>query len=158
MNPFRHILVPHDFSDAATDALRVASDLVPADGRIVVLHVILPFAPAVYAPLAGVGALITPGDLVDDTKRELDRTVAKALGAAQAARVETRVVVGDPHLRIVEAARGMDAIVMATAGRTGLRHLVIGSVAEKVVRHSPIPVLTLRAGRTRAATRPARAA
>jgi nucleotide-binding universal stress UspA family protein len=38
----------------------------------------------------------------------------------------------------------MDVIVMATTGRTGLSHLLIGSVAEKVVRHSPVPVLTLR--------------
>jgi len=158
MNPFRRILVPHDFSDAATDALRVAADLVPPEGRIVVLHVVMPFAPVVYEPFAGVGALITPGAVVRDTKSELDRTIVKALRGRRAAHVESRVVVGDPHLRIVAAARGMDAIVMATAGRTGLRHLVIGSVAEKVVRHSPIPVLTLRVGRTRPAARPARAA
>ena len=44
------------------------------------------------------------------------------------------------------AARGADAIVMATEGRTGLTHLLIGSVAEKVVRHAPVPVLVLRAG------------
>jgi nucleotide-binding universal stress UspA family protein len=47
----------------------------------------------------------------------------------------------------------MDAVVMSTAGRTGLAHLVIGSVAEKVVRHSPIPVVTLRARRGRRAAK-----
>jgi nucleotide-binding universal stress UspA family protein len=67
--------------------------------------------------------------------------------------VDAKIMVGDPYQRIIEAARGMDAIVMSTAGRTGLSHLLIGSVAEKVVRHSPIPVVTLRAGARKAKTR-----
>jgi len=53
----------------------------------------------------------------------------------------------------VQAARAADSIVMATLGRTGLAHLVIGSVAEKVVRHSPVPVLTLRPSAIRSALR-----
>jgi len=45
---------------------------------------------------------------------------------------------------ILAAARGADSIIMATHGRTGLDHILIGSIAEKVVRHSPVPVLTIR--------------
>ena len=82
-------------------------------------------------------------------KRQLDRTVANTVRGQRANRIETKVVVGDPYQRIVAAARGMDAIVMSTAGRTGLSHLLIGSVAEKLVRHSPIPVLTVRGQTTR---------
>jgi universal stress protein A len=61
--------------------------------------------------------------------------------------VDVRVVVGDPASQIVEASRRAGAVIMATEGRTGLAHLLIGSVAEKVVRHSPRPVLTLPARR-----------
>jgi len=61
---------------------------------------------------------------------------------------------GDPFHRIADLARRVDLVVMSTASRTGLAHLLIGSVAEKVVRHSPVPVLTLRAAvRERARTR-----
>jgi nucleotide-binding universal stress UspA family protein len=56
-----------------------------------------------------------------------------------------KVVVGDPYRSIMDNAPNRDAIVMSTRGRTGLAHLLIGSVAEKTVRHSAIPVLTLRA-------------
>jgi len=56
----------------------------------------------------------------------------------------------------MNATRGVDSIVMATAGRTGLAHLLIGSVAEKVVRHAPVPVLTVRPASTRIQKRAAR--
>jgi universal stress protein A len=56
------------------------------------------------------------------------------------------VVVADPVQAILAAAPGCTAIVIGTLGLTGLTHLVIGSVAEKVVRHATIPVLTLRSG------------
>ncbi len=57
------------------------------------------------------------------------------------------MVVGYPIDAILEAAKDVDLIVMATQGRTGLPHLLIGSVAERVVRHATKPVLTVRAGR-----------
>jgi nucleotide-binding universal stress UspA family protein len=55
-----------------------------------------------------------------------------------------RVELGYAAQGIIDAARGHDSIVMATSGRTALTHFLIGSVAEKVVRHAPVPVLTLR--------------
>src|SRR5690242_6349616 len=149
MTPFKRILIPHDFSEPATRALRFAAGLVPPDGRLVVLHVVVPFVPIADLPPAAIGGYIAPGELVSDAKRQLDRTVTKALAGARGVRVEAKVVIGDPYQAIMRAARGMDAIVMSTAGRTGLSHLLIGSVTEKVVRHSPIPVLTLRAGAPR---------
>ncbi len=59
-------------------------------------------------------------------------------------RCETLVTSGDPAEQVLETARDLDAdlIVMGTHGRKGLSHLVLGSVAERVVRESPIPVLT----------------
>jgi universal stress protein A len=153
MIPFRRILVPHDFSDPATGALKFAARLVPPNGRVVALHVVVPFVPITDIPPAGISAYITPGELISGAKRQLDRTIAKALPGKRGPRVETKVVIGDPYQRILDAARGMDAIVMSTAGRTGLSHLLIGSVTEKVVRHSPIPVLTLRGAAARKATK-----
>ena len=147
MNRFRRILVPHDFSQHATKALEFALDLVPSDGRIFVLHVVVPFVPVTPAPGIAVATYISPAELVSGAHRQLQRTVAKTCGKRGARVVDTKVVVGDPYQRIIEAARGMDAIVMSTAGRTGLSHLLIGSVAEKIVRHSPVPVVTLRAAR-----------
>lgn len=158
MTTFRRILVPHDFSDHATRALEFATQLLGPGGRIVALHVVVPFVPVTDIPAAGIAGYVTPGELLSGAKRQLDRTIAKALPPKLAARVDTKVVIGDPYQRIVAAARGVDAIVMSTAGRTGLSHLVIGSVAEKVVRHSPVPVVTLRAAASKAAKRTSRAA
>ena len=153
MSPFRRILVPHDFSDHATSALRFAADLAGRGGRLLVLHVVVPFVPAADFPPAAIGGYIAPAELLSGARRQLDRAIARAFGAKRSARVESKVVIGDPYQGIMSAARGMDAIVMSTAGRTGLAHLVIGSVAEKVVRHSPIPVVTLRGGKAGRASR-----
>ena len=152
MKRFTRILVPHDFSDPATSALRFAAELVPPGGQLLVLHVVVPFVPVTDMPAIGFNAYITPGELVAGAKKQLERAVAKALPEKNA-RVEIRVVIGDPYQRIMGATRGMDAIVMSTAGRTGLAHLLIGSVTEKVVRHSPIPVITLRAKAARKAAK-----
>jgi nucleotide-binding universal stress UspA family protein len=144
MTQFRRILVPHDFSAHATNALRVAAKLVAPKGRILVLHVVVPFTPVTDLPAAGLSAYIAPDELVTGARAQLERIVKRALPGKAGAKVEARTVIGDPYQRIMAAARGTDLIVMSTAGRTGLSHLLIGSVAEKVVRHSGTPVLTLR--------------
>jgi nucleotide-binding universal stress UspA family protein len=85
---------------------------------------------------------------LEDLERDARRALARLLPEADAAHVEvTRLVnMGVPYLKIVETAtaESVDLIVMATHGRTGLRHLVLGSVAERVVRLAPCPVLTIR--------------
>lgn len=144
MMPFRRILVPHDFSDHAAAALRTAAQLVSSGGRLLVLHVVVPFTPIADIPPAGIASYVSPDVLMSGAVQQLDRMVAKAFRGRTAARVETKVELGDPYQRILDASRGMDLIVMSTAGRTGLSHLLIGSVTEKIVRHSRIPVLTLR--------------
>ena len=130
---FRSVLVPHDLSTSANEALRRAASLVGPGGRVRVVSV------AALPP--EVGPRMTARIVADD-RRRLVRLVGRAT-AGSAARVDCRVEVGDPYRRIVRAARGVDTIVMSTLGRTGLAHLVIGSVAEKVVRHAPVPVLTI---------------
>ena len=151
-NLFQKILVPHDFSEHATRALRLATDLAARHrGRLLVLHAITPFTPVSAFPAAEEMVWIPPADLVANERRRLDALVKRALKGR--VRADVRVIVGDPFQQIVAASRGTTLIVMATAGRTGLSHLLIGSVAEKVVRHAPVPVLTLRPGTPRARRR-----
>ena len=144
MTDFRRILVPHDFSDHATSALRTATKLVARRGQLIVLHVVAPIVPVTDIPPAGIASYISPDELVTAAERQLERMVMKAVPPRFHARVDRKVDIGDPFQRIMEAARRADLIVMSTAGRTGLSHLLIGSVTEKVVRHSPVPVLTFR--------------
>lgn len=152
---FQHILVPHDLSRQATSALRVAARLAATHGgRLTVLHVVVPF----YLPADAPFGMTPPGDLIPEQRAHLERLVAKTLASLDgvAPTVTVRVEIGDAAQRIIDAAARADSIVMATSGRGGLAHLLIGSVAEKVVRHATVPVLTVRprvaarmAGRTR---------
>jgi nucleotide-binding universal stress UspA family protein len=141
-NLFRRILVPHDFSVQARKALRIAADLAAAHhGRLIVLHVITP----AYPP-AGMVFWVPDAELAADARISLERETKAVLGR-RPVKVAHRVVIGVPFQQILTAARDADSIVMATMGRSGLVHALLGSVAEKVVRHAPIPVLTVRAGR-----------
>lgn len=154
---FRKILVPYDFSAPATDALRAAVELAgTAKGRLVVLHAIPPAYPMVGLPPVAPGEWLPPpvpdAEAVDEEQRRLERAVERVVGRRRTPRVQSRVVLGDPYQAIVEGARGMTAIVMGTLGRTGIPHLLLGSVAEKVVRHAPVPVLTIRPRALRRAT------
>ena len=137
---FRNILVPHDFSPQATAALRTAAQLAKQHGgKLTVLHMLVPF----YLPADVPFGMPPPGDLIPDHRRELERLVRKTLGS-DAPPVTVRVQISDASQGILHASRGHGCIVMATSGRTGLVHFLIGSVAEKVVRHATVPVLTLR--------------
>jgi universal stress protein A len=137
---FRHILVPHDFSNQATVALKTAAKLAKEHrGKLTVLHVLVPFYMGAEVPFG----MPAPGDLIPEHRQFLERLVARALRSGGPP-VTVRVEIGDASQRIIDAARRSDSIVMATSGRTGLSHFLIGSVAERVVRHATVPVLTLR--------------
>ena len=145
MAEFRRLLVPHDFSKHANGALKVAARLVARGGQLVVLHVVVPFVPVTDIPPAGIAtSYVSPDELVAAASRQLEQAVAKTLPKKIGATVVCKVEVGDPHDEIIKRGRTADVIVISTSGRTGISRLLIGSVAEKVVRHSPVPVLTLR--------------
>jgi len=84
-------------------------------------------------------------DLVEAADRQMDAFVDQHL-ANEGFPVKRKVVAGRPFVTIIEYARNreIDLIVIATHGRTGLKSVLLGSVAEKVVRKSPCPVLTIR--------------
>jgi nucleotide-binding universal stress UspA family protein len=148
---FRRILVPHDFSEAADAALDVAADLaVTQHARLTVLHVVEPFHPP-----PEVVAWLRQAEQIGPQLKRLEEAVTARMGRRRVP-VGCRVVVGYPVDAILEAAEDADLIVMATQGRTGLPHLLIGSVAERIVRHSPKPVLTVRARRRAAGRTPSR--
>jgi universal stress protein A len=140
----RHILAPTDFSDYSKQALSDALELAQTFGaKLSLLHVVEP------SPYLGEFTPPTMGaDLLSDLERQASAALAQLLPDAQEAKVEvTRAVaIGSPSQTIVETAEAehVDLIVMATHGRTGLSHLLIGSVAERVVRTAPCPVLTIR--------------
>lgn len=142
------ILVATDFSAAATTALAKAAELAhEVGGRVTVCHVL---DPSPFAPIATRGA--SHGQI--EAEQGIEKAIHEALTrvvkehfagvehAKTALIISTNAADGICHYAEKE---NVDLIVVSTHGRTGLSHLLIGSVAEKVVRHAPCPVLTVRA-------------
>jgi universal stress protein A len=147
MASITRILVPTDFSAPSDSALDYATTLAgPFTASLVLLYVFEdPFATAAYAPdVHGSGRPRATQPMIQDDQTQLGSRVARArqLGLA----VTSDFVWGNPSKIIPEyaAAQGIDLIVMGTHGRTGVAHLILGSVAERVVRVAPCPVLTVR--------------
>ncbi len=147
---WKTILVPHDFSACADRACDLARDLARVhDARLVLLHVAE--MPSMLGPIASVvpddGG--NPISLRDYALRSSTAFLEKAAERLRTtgATVSYVAAIGHVATEIIEAAsrEGADLIVMGTHGRTGLAHVVLGSVTEKVVRHSAVPVLTVRA-------------
>jgi len=142
---WKKILCPVDFSDASRSALQVASELARRfDGEVTVFHA-YPL-PGYTLPegtvLPATGML---QELAEQTDALLERWKAEAI-ADGAPRVSSGKAVGEPAAEVVAAAEDgkYDAIVVGTHGRTGLAHVLLGSVAEKVIRHAPCPVFAVR--------------
>ncbi len=143
----RLILVPTDFSEGAERALGWAWTLARAFGaKITLLHVV--DLASAWAPIGALGSIPTPIP-ADFAERLTDYTRAALDTMAQKMPEVTRRLVRKGHTRevILEVAQEVsaDVIVMGTHGRHGFSHLFIGSVAEHIVRHAPIPVCTVRA-------------
>jgi len=142
---WKKILCPVDFSDASRSALQVASELARRFGGEVTVFHAYPL-PGYTLPegtvLPATGML---QELAEQTDALLVRWKAEAL-ADGAPQVSTAKSVGEPAAEIVAAAEDgkYDAIVVGTHGRTGLAHVLLGSVAERVVRRAPMPVVTVR--------------
>ncbi len=144
----RDVLCPTDFSPCSRLALDHATTLATRFGATVhALHVV----PAEPPPVAPVEPPVPPplrsprsGD-AGTLQEEIDRFVAPSRQAG--VRVETGVSQGDPVPAILEHADAVapDLLVMGTHGRSGLKRLVLGSVAESVLRQARSPVLTVRA-------------
>ncbi len=145
MLPIKTILCPTDFSLPSLDAVKNASELAAYFGAEICLVYVVPTIPLPTAdPSYDFELPEYEKILHEDAVRKLhdlrDQLLAKS---------PVRTVVGHgqaaDEIVIIAEREGVDLIVIATHGSTGLRHFVFGSVAEKVVRTAPCPVLTLRA-------------
>ncbi len=148
----KRILVPIDFSDTSLQALDYAIEFgKPFKAEIVVLFVVEPVYYATPADLYGPSANL--GMLLDEQRRIGREQLARLGEDLKKRKVDARTVLqtGTPYDVIVNAAKKLkaDIIVMATHGRTGFSHMLMGSVAEKVVRTAACPVITVRGSKVR---------
>jgi len=144
MSTFKHILVPLDFGEPSRRALELAIELTQQFGAALTLVHVYEIPAMAYGGLAPTAIdLVTP--IMKAAQDELDRELTEVRRRVPTTKGILRS--GVPWREIVAAIEeiGADLVVMGTHGRRGLPHLVLGSVAEKIVRMSPVPVLTARA-------------
>src|SRR5262245_12525036 len=135
----RTVLHPTDFSESSRNAFGLACALARDYGaRLVILHVVPP-------PVVVSGEGIVPPDPEEVKAAAREKLLPLRPRNAQTP-VEHRLAEGDPATEIVQAAAetGCDVIVLGTHGRTGLGRLLLGSVAEQVMRKAPCPVVTVK--------------
>ena len=141
MNTPQNILVPIDFSDTSNHALEYARTLAePFNATLHVLHVVVDPYTQTWAADAGVD----PAKLLDAWQADAKNQFAELPLEHANFLIITRV--GEPFVEIVRYAKAydVDLIVMGTHGRGALKQMLLGSVATKVVRKAPCPVLTVR--------------
>jgi universal stress protein A len=141
----KRILVPLDFSLPSRRSVSFARDWAERFGsEVCLLHVIEPMNTFGVLGTEPIMPPLPPVDLRGDTLAELERVAREEFPGALKVTVQVRD--GIAYDQIAATAREMDAdlIIIATHGRTGLSHALMGSTAERVVRHAPCPVLTLR--------------
>lgn len=146
MTDFKHVLVATDFSSSSERAVDVAVKLAAAfDAKLTLLHV---WQIPVYPYMDFV---LSSAELLRSVEEAAQQRLAAALGELQKRSPAARSLLkmGIPWEQILATAKEeqADVIVMGTHGHRGLQHLLLGSVAEKVVRLAPIPVLTARAAK-----------
>jgi universal stress protein A len=146
MLEIRSILAPTDFSTHARGAVRYAAGLAERFGATLHLIHVLPH-PLPVMPDGMITSALPPDyyrDLEAESQATLKRTLDPAWGSVPA--VIDAVLWGDSVSQIINYAteHQISMIVIATHGRTGLSHALLGSVAERIVREAPCPVLTVR--------------
>lgn len=143
MHSIRKILVPTDFSPAALNAARFAQEMASAfQAKVHILHVV----PEASYPMLNVVEMRHFPNLRHELHRQCEsslKELASQLGNPPGLVLEVQD--GEPHAVILDAIRkhGIDMVVMGTHGHTGIKHAVLGSTAERVVRLAPCPVVTL---------------
>lgn len=153
MTTWNKIIYPTDFSPAAEAVFDTAQRLArDSDSLLMIVHVVEPVVaatPGTVAPpvtIGGTDLSETQQKAIEEAREELQKVVP----TDSAIRFEHRVIEGlasDGILNLAELEQP-DLIIMATHGRTGLKRLLMGSVAEKVVRHARCPVLTLKTSKS----------
>lgn len=140
----RRILFPTDFSEGSAHAISYVTDLVKHyRARLYVIHVIYDIAHATgwYVPHTNIDDLYR--EMEKDAARELESSFVEELRGYK--EIEYKLLKGLPYEEILKFSEGngIDLIIMGTHGRKGLERVIFGSTAERVVRHSKCPVLTV---------------
>jgi nucleotide-binding universal stress UspA family protein len=135
---FRHALVAVDFSDHARRALHITRSLLSRSGRVTMLHVVDPIPHFYYA-----GGVTSRFQLDPDLQARVEERLREWSSDAES---DIRVMEGSPAEEIVRAADalGADVVAIGSRGLTGLEHVLLGSVAERVCRFARLPVLTVK--------------
>ena len=144
MITLQNILVPSDFSECSDAAVRYGLELARKfDATLHLLHVVqdpmtMPWAAEAYA--------MPTLDVIEQWQKQAEERLKAMVPPADRGRVRVDSKVALPYPEILRFAEqnGIDLIVMGTHGRGGVSHLLLGSIAEKVVRRAPCPVLTVR--------------
>lgn len=143
--PIRRILFPTDFSEYADHAWSYALTFAQEfDAEVHLLHVVAPPPRLAEAYAVNFDPEKMIKALAGEANTSMDRMVEAAKSRGLIFHREVRVGVDFREIIDYVAKHDIDLVVMATHGRTGLAHALLGSVAEKVVRKSPCPVLTIK--------------
>jgi nucleotide-binding universal stress UspA family protein len=144
MIEFKHILVPTDFGASSNAALEVAVDLSKKYGAALTLFHTYELPYYAYP-----GMVYTPADLLtpiqESAQAQCDAAIIALRGRVPEAKVSLTFGVPAPEIQKAIEALHVDLVVMGTHGRAGVSHALLGSVAERTVRLSKVPVLTVRA-------------
>jgi nucleotide-binding universal stress UspA family protein len=142
---FKTILAPVDFSDPAVNALRYTASLAKAfQAEVILLHVVEPFVfPAELSIVSQVDGSEVEKELETRAVTALGRLASEHLQNIQH-RIETQIGPAAETILLTAASKQVDLIIIATHGYSGIKHLFLGSTTEKIVRHAPCPVLTVR--------------
>ena len=141
----KKILCPVDYSVSSSEAMKYAAHIAGEEGaKVYLLHVIDVRSYGHESPL-DIEMPKPSSENLERIKKELVEDLFQEKGG-KGVDVEGMVVMGKPVEEILKVAKEqeMDLIVMGTHGRTGIPHVIVGSVAENVVRKAPCPVLTVR--------------
>jgi nucleotide-binding universal stress UspA family protein len=137
--PKKNVVVPVDFSEQSLEAIQTALELVASPANVHIVHVVVPLT------------TITVGEAwaVEDVESRLNAArdyLATYLKQHSIGEITSVVREGDPGLQIAEYAQSIkaDLVVMPSHGRHGVQRLLLGSVAERVLRHVECPILILR--------------
>ncbi len=145
MDKFKRILFPTDFSEGTEEVLSYALMMAEKfDCGIDILHVVHEMIDMTGFYVPHISYDVMEKEMEVAAKDNMEKFCAEHLKGKVDYAVHTRK--GTPFVEIIQAARefGCDLIVIGTHGRTGLDHVLFGSTAEKVVRKSPVPVMTVR--------------
>jgi nucleotide-binding universal stress UspA family protein len=148
MIKLKKILCPLDFSENSQEALQFAIHLMlkDDDATLYLVHVVDSRVFDYSGPMYEQEVPLMKVELDQSTREQLEKKLLAEVPEEIQNRVETTILFGVPFVEIIKAARDkdIDLIVIGTHGRTGLAHMLIGSVAEKVVRKAPCPVLSVK--------------